>query len=59
MDVELHIDTHLIDLVRADDVFFSSDFTQYSVTQLQGYRKWSDLMSNSFKGYVLDKFNVF
>lgn len=59
MDIEIHIDTNLIDLVKSDEVYFTSDFTQYSVMPLEGYHKWSELMLTSFKGYCLDEINVF
>lgn len=44
MDNELHIDANLIDLVKTDEVYFTPDFTQYSVIPLEGYCKLSDLM---------------
>ncbi len=44
MDIEIHIDANLIDLIKCDEVFFNSDFTQYSVFAIDGYRKWSEVM---------------
>jgi hypothetical protein len=59
IDIEIHIDAHLIDLIKCDEVYFSDDVTQFATTKLDGYRKWSDLMKSTFKGYILNDINVF
>ncbi len=59
MDIEIHIDTNLIDLVKCDEIYFTPDFTQYSTTVLDGYKKWSDLQTTCFNGYCLNEINVF
>lgn len=59
MDLEIQIEVNLIDLIKNDEVYISQDVTQFSLRPLESYRKWSDLMINTFKGYMLSDVNVF
>jgi len=34
-----------------DEVYFSSDFSIYSTTRLEGFRTWSQLMEEDLQGY--------
>ena len=37
-----------------DELYFNSDFSLYTATKIEGYRKWSELMTDDFKGYAMD-----
>jgi hypothetical protein len=41
-------------LVLTDEIYFSKDYTLFSLIPLEGYRKWSDVLAHDFPGFHLD-----
>jgi hypothetical protein len=37
------VDVSLLQLILDDHIYFDNDFVLYSMTPIEGYRKWSDL----------------
>ncbi len=59
MDIKTLIDIALLELVKSDELYFTSDFTQFSTSMIDGYKKWSDLQNTFFAGYSLNEMNKF
>ena len=47
------VDISFIQLVVTSKIRFNKDFTKFSVIEIDGYRLWSDLIENEYKGYAL------
>ena len=44
----------LVKLVLEGKLFVNKDFSQFSIENIEGYKKWSEVLAQDFKGYSLN-----
>ena len=48
------MDFSFINLIVNDEIYFTKDFTLFSLVPLDKYFKWSEVLESDFKGFTLD-----
>jgi hypothetical protein len=47
-------DFKIMGMIFEDRIYFTMDFTQFSLIPLEGYFKWSEILQKNFPGATLD-----